>query len=130
MQHQSFASPINSCLSTPPEISGTVLEVAVALLTVTQNQRSPTLGQSPTSGKLASAEFSGSGWLLHASPCCHCCCPTSCKPRGFCLGTPPCLKGAQPPHSHHPGYVPVLGVFPPHCSPFSGHKDKYRRVGS
>lgn len=82
-QHQGFASPVNSCFSTPPETSGALVEIAVVLLPVTQNQRSPTLGQSP------SAELSGlSGWLLPASPCSNCCCPSSCKPTGFCLHGP------------------------------------------
>lgn len=92
-QHQGFASPINFCFSTPPKTFGAVLEVAVVLPTVTQNQRSPTmfeaLEQSPTSGNLPSAELSWSGQMLHASPCSHCCCPTSRKPMGFCLHGPP-----------------------------------------
>jgi len=87
-QHQSFASPVNPYLPTPPETFGAILEVTVVLPIATSCQAAPQClelwGRAPHQhrGGCPQLDDARSGQLLHASPCPQQCCPTNCQPTG------------------------------------------------
>lgn len=88
-QHQGFAFPVSSCLSTPPETSGAYWKLQWFLSQSQRTKQAPLWDRAPHQGSCLQLNYQGVSGCCQPAPAPTAAAPPAANPQGSAYGMPP-----------------------------------------